>query len=108
MRAKPVNECPVPRGILVVIGGKEDKGEAVKDADLENKERLEILKTFVALTGKKRPVLEIVTSASSEGKEMFLEYEKVFRELGLHTIGAKKFKLYKDRLNKFYAAAGEI
>ena len=77
------NECPVPKGILVIIGGKEDKGNEEPDSGKSNKEidRLNVLKTFVELTGKKKPVIEVITSASSEGDEAFEEYRKAFEEL---------------------------
>jgi cyanophycinase len=81
--------CPEPGGILLIIGGKESKDET----EPENKETphnftgLEILKTFVELTGKKNPVVEVVTTASSVGDESFGDYRKVFTELGLQSIG---------------------
>ena len=83
--SKPINECPVPKGILVVIGGKENRGDEIGDG-LQNKERLEILHTIVALTHKKDPVLEVVSTASGEAKQLFKEYVKAFSELGVKTI----------------------
>jgi cyanophycinase len=83
------NGIPAPKGTLVVVGGAENKGED----DLEKKEApnnftgLEILRTFVELTGKENPVVEVVTSASSVGDESFADYQKVFTELGITHIG---------------------
>lgn len=47
------NDCPVPRGTLFIIGGKEDKGETVEELNEEEKKsRLEVLGKFIELTGK--------------------------------------------------------
>lgn len=81
--------CPVPKGVLLVIGGAENKGEE----EPEKKEmpsdflRLEVLKMFVKLSGKRSPDVEVVTSASSEGKQVFEEYRKVFADLKVTNIG---------------------
>jgi cyanophycinase len=86
--AKSRNECPVPSGILVIVGGKENKGAD----DTEGKEaprefeKLEILKDFAGLIGKKNPTIEVITSASSEGKASFEDYRKAFEEIGVHKI----------------------
>src|SRR5215218_3379673 len=87
--AKKQNNCPVPSGILLVIGGKENKGED----EVENRETpddflpLEILKAFVDEIKKEDPVIEVITTASSDGEETFDEYKKLFRKLGAHKIG---------------------
>lgn len=82
--------CPVPKGILLIIGGAENKGEvdAKKKQTPSDFERLEVLRTFIELTGKKQPVIEVFTSASSEGKGSFEDYRKVFEEeLEVHNVG---------------------
>ena len=84
MKYKTRKTGPLPAGILVVIGGKEDKGDNTDDKD-EN--RLAILKTFVQFSKKKDPCIEIITSASSEPDEMFSDYRKVFTGLNFTTIG---------------------
>ena len=82
-------EVLAPNGILVVIGGAENKGQE----DLEKKEApnnftgLEILRSVVQLTGKEDPVIEVITSASSVRDESFGDYNKVFTELGVTRIG---------------------
>ena len=82
-------ECPVPAGILVIVGGKEDKGDDEKDKKKKPDayQHLEILKTFVDLTGKKNPTVEVITSASALGDESFDDYRKVFEELKVGIIG---------------------
>lgn len=82
-------ECPTPAGTLLVIGGKENKG-ADKPEDKEKSsdfERLGVLKTFIELTGKKNPAIEVVTSASAEGDASFEEYRKAFEELKVESVG---------------------
>ncbi len=83
-----MSECPVPSGILMIIGGKEDKGNEEAEKDKKNKdfERLDVLRRFVELTEKKNPVIEVITSASSEGEESFEEYKAVFKELKAGTV----------------------
>jgi len=81
--------CPVPTGKLLIIGGAENKGEdeAKKKQTPSDFERLEILKTFIKLTEKEDPAIEVVTSASSEGDESFEDYRKAFDELRISSVG---------------------
>lgn len=83
-----VSDCPVPKGILLVIGGSEAKSESPeKEVQKNSDDTLEILKTFIKLTEKESPVVEVITSGSGEGAESFADYESVFRELGVSKIG---------------------
>ena len=82
------DECPVPAGMLVIVGGKESKGEEPeRQVKKENFVKLDVLKTFVELIKKQDPIIEIVTSAGSEGKESFEEYKALFKELGVSKSG---------------------
>ncbi len=87
MSITDANSCPVPNGILLVVGGHENKGEAFEKSMQEGERTLEILRTLVELTGKKEPVIEIITSASVEGDESFQDYQKAFTELKISQIG---------------------
>ena len=89
MDIRNMNTCPTPNGTLLVIGGHENKGEAAEKKVQEGDDfhPLEILRTFVDLTGKKEPVIEVVTTASAEGAESFQDYVKAFKELELSSIG---------------------
>jgi cyanophycinase len=86
---KTENHAPVPAGTLVVIGGKENKGQEGP----ENKQKpsdfvkLEVLKAFKDATGKENPLVEVVTTASSEGPESFNDYKKVFEKIGISDVG---------------------
>jgi cyanophycinase len=83
------SECPVPAGILVIIGGKESKGEQEAPDRKTPKGFVtsDILKTFTELTGKKYANIQVVTSGSDEGGSLFEEYKKVFNDLGHTAIG---------------------
>lgn len=88
MEEERISSCPVPNGILLVIGGHEDKGqEPESKVQKENGKPLEILETFVKLIDKENCTIEVVTSASSEGDESFEDYKKVFNQLGVFDLG---------------------
>lgn len=81
--------CPVPEGKLLIIGGAENKGEeeAKGKHTPSDFERLEILKRFVKLTEKEDPLIEVITTASSEGDESFEDYKKAFDEMKISNVG---------------------
>lgn len=86
MKAK--QDAPVPAGTLMIIGGKENKGED-NAPDRKNPSGFVeqgILQAFADLPKKEHAVTYVVTSGSSEGKESFDTYKRVFNELGQDTI----------------------
>jgi len=89
IKTKAENHAPVPLGTLIVVGGKENRGQ---DAP-ENKKKpgdfikLQVLEAFKDATHKREPVVEVVTTASSEGSEAFDEYKKVFEKIGITNVG---------------------
>jgi cyanophycinase len=105
-----ISRIPAPKGTLVVIGGAENKGQE----NLEKKQApnnftgLEILRTFVELTRKENPVIEVITSASSVGDESFEDYNKVFTELGVKKIGHIHHKSRKEILDENAALVERI
>jgi cyanophycinase len=82
-------ECPVPQGTLLIIGGRENKGE--KEPDEKEKPQkfspLEILQTFIDLLTNKEPVIEVITTASGLPDETYKEYKKLFQQLGIQQVG---------------------
>ncbi|WP_018611475.1 cyanophycinase [Segetibacter koreensis] len=90
------NPSPVPKGILVIIGGHENKGEELKHNQENSKP--EILETFIKLIGKDNPVVEVITSASCEGDEMFEDYKKAFQKLNVTQIGQIHHQVRKEVL----------
>ncbi|MFL5772514.1 MAG: cyanophycinase [Flavisolibacter sp.] len=83
------NHCPVPSSTLLIIGGKENKGQAEPENKKKPKDfiRLEVLETFRKLIDKRDPVIEVITTSSGEPTESFNDYRKVFTELGIEKIG---------------------
>lgn len=79
----------IPTGVLLIIGGKENKGEdEVKGRETPSDfKRLEILQKFVELTKKNDPVIEVITSASGEWEASFNDYKDAFGSLGINNIG---------------------
>ena len=81
--------CPVPEGILMLIGGKESKdGEPPKNHEIpEGYDPLTIMKTFTGLIENKDAGVEVITSGSSEDVEgTFNEYRKIFNQLGIAKV----------------------
>jgi cyanophycinase len=78
-----MKECPVPAGILVIIGGKEKKG---KEASSDPSVGPEILKRFLELTGKEQALIQVITSGSEEGEASFREYKEAFGKLGQQRV----------------------
>jgi cyanophycinase len=96
------NECPVPEGILVIVGGKENKGQG----DSENHQspdgfdRLEIHKQFIELIGKDQPLVEFITSAGEDGRETFEEYKVLYEQLGITRVGHIHHTVRKEALQE--------
>ena len=83
------NHCPVPESVLLVIGGKENKGQNEPN---DNKKKpsdfikLEVLEAFKKLIHKRDPLIEVITTSSSEAAESFQEYVRVFAKLDLKNV----------------------
>lgn len=110
----------VPTGILVAIGGHENKSSVPekKVQVEENYDPLEILKTFASLIKKENPVIEIITTASSQGEESYEDYLKGFAEIGITNLNRihhdSRSQLLEDnlqdRINKadgFFFSGGD-
>lgn len=65
-----------PKGLLVAIGGNEDK-----------RYELHILSTILALVKKQKKTIEIITTASHHPDEVGKVYENVFAKDSHHTVG---------------------
>jgi cyanophycinase len=87
MNQERINDCPVPNGTLIIIGGHEDKGDGDAKQVQKGQDPFEILKAFIKATGKTDPVIEVITSAGGEATEAFQEYEKAFGELKISYVG---------------------
>jgi cyanophycinase len=100
MKEQPINQCPVPNGILLMIGGKENKGEEPRTkVQKETSEPLSILRTFIELINKEKPKIAVVTTASSQGPTMFEEYKKAFSQIGEQTLEHIHHNVREEILN---------
>jgi cyanophycinase len=62
-----LNHCPVPNGILMIIGGGSDRRAVLKD--------------FLSMIEVENPLIEVITSASSQDvEETFQEYKTIFEK----------------------------
>ncbi|MDO6391691.1 cyanophycinase [Pontibacter sp. BT731] len=88
-RYKHHKESPIPRGCLLAIGGREDKGEKElseeqhKNTDFESEE---ILKYFVSSLKGKEPMVAVVPTASNEPDEISKDYIEEFHKLGVKNV----------------------
>jgi cyanophycinase len=89
----------IPNGILVIVGGHENKGEKPDKKVQEAHKVREVLDNFVRLTNKKDPVIEVVTTASSMGEDSFKDYHKAFIALGVKQIGQIHHDKRSEALN---------
>ncbi len=92
-----------PKGILVAIGGAEDKGLTEDMDPIKNLNFFKegILRRILDLAGKKEePRIEIVTTASSIPDEVGRTYKKAFKKLGGIEVGHLKIASRDDADNK--------
>lgn len=62
-----MNDCPVPNGILMIIGGGQERDVVIKE--------------FVALIKQENPVIELITTAGNEDVEgTYREYKALFEK----------------------------
>jgi cyanophycinase len=82
-----LQECPTPLGTLLIIGGKENKGQE-HDGKVSDENFIpeEILKNFIEIIHKENPVVEIITSASTGGEEAYKQYQELFNKLGVQQV----------------------
>jgi cyanophycinase len=99
MKTKQITHTPIPNGILLVVGGHEDKtGTPEKKVQRDNYAPLEILEAFRDLTSKQNCVIEIVTTASAVGDESFNDYKKAFEQLNVLQVGHIHHQIREDVL----------
>ena len=82
----------VPKGILIAIGGAEDKRSDERRTFRSNIDFFKegILKQITDFAGKRHePKIEIITTASSIPDEVALHYRKAFKQLGIDATHLK-------------------
>ncbi|HLO71983.1 MAG TPA: cyanophycinase [Flavipsychrobacter sp.] len=95
-----------PKGILVSVGGAEDKGTDLEKGIVERNRlnffEIGILKNVVSLTGVKDPIVEVVTTASSIPDEVAENYVDAFSKLGCNKIGHLRIRDREDATKSEY------
>ena len=87
MARKNGNSCPVPKGILLIIGGAEEKTlekvEEKEDEKMKEEEHEDqaVLKFFVSLMARKEsPLVEVITTSSGDPETTFNDNKKVINQ----------------------------
>jgi cyanophycinase len=97
---------PEPKGILIAIGGREDKGDgAVNEGQEKNKSFIseEILKRFVDELKGENPMVAVVPTASTTPEEVTKDYQRVFSSLGVSNIEVIDVRTRADAYEPAYA-----
>ncbi|MGV3541115.1 MAG: cyanophycinase [Rufibacter sp.] len=84
----PANRRFIPKGKLLAIGGKEDKGQGPDQEKDENINFIheEILKRFVAELKGQNPLVAVIPTASQEPELSAQDYVRVFKQLGVTNV----------------------
>jgi cyanophycinase len=84
------SECPVPRGKLLLIGGKEDKGDDKEQGSAPDRNidfiHFEILQRFVDELSGDKPMIVVIPTASEEPEEIIKDYRKAFKKLDFENL----------------------
>ncbi len=95
-----------PKGILVSVGGAEDKGTDLEKGIVERNRlnffELGILKNIISLTGVTDPTVEVITTASSIPDEVAENYVDAFSKLGCKKIGHLRIRDREDAAKAEY------
>lgn len=89
--SKHVNNMPPPKGILVAVGGKEDK---------EN--NLDVLRRIPELIDNDKPIIEIITTASGTPNKTGELYLNAFEKIGSTNAGVLHIRKRDEANNNGY------
>ncbi|WP_245590649.1 cyanophycinase [Adhaeribacter aquaticus] len=97
-------ETLVPKGILIAIGGKEDKGldEENEKKRNENFIQMEILERFCQELKGKNPLVAVIPTASSVPEEAGQDYVDAFGKLGRSNVKLIDIRERADVTNPEY------
>lgn len=80
-----------PKGVLIAVGGAEDKGSDLEKGYIERNNlnffELGILKHIIKESGEENPLIEVITTASSIPKEVGQNYIDAFSKLNCNRVG---------------------
>lgn len=90
----------IPKGILVSIGGAEDKGTDLEQGIIRRNNlnffELAILKTVAKLIGDPESRIEVATTASQIPEEVGENYISAFAKFGYHNVGILDIRNRED------------
>lgn len=96
----------IPKGILVSVGGAEDKGTDLEEGIIVRNRlnffELGILKNITNLISKPNPKIEVVTAASQIPVEVGENYRNAFGKLGFDQVGILDIRSREDAQNPEY------
>jgi cyanophycinase len=96
-----------PKGILVAVGGAEDKGTDLERGIIERNRlnffELGILRNVLGLIESDgEPIVEVITTASQIPDEVAVNYRDAFSKLGCSQIGHMRIRNREDATNPEY------
>lgn len=93
-----------PKGILLAIGGAEDKGSDLETGSVHRNNlnffELGILKRLVEETGKENPCIEVITTASMIPAEVGANYLQAFSKIDCTNVQAMSIRNRSDANDK--------
>ncbi|KAA5540171.1 cyanophycinase [Adhaeribacter rhizoryzae] len=98
------SEVLTPKGILIAIGGKEDKGHDGDHIHDRNDQfiKLEILERFTKELKGKNPLIVIIPTASGEPEKAAKDYLEVFHKLKCKNVQVANIQNREDATNPDY------
>ncbi|HEX8349427.1 MAG TPA: cyanophycinase [Hymenobacter sp.] len=112
-KQNPVYEsaCPVPKGLLIAVGGHENKGEGPRDGSNQDKNNSfateSILRRFSDELVGDDPLIVIVPTASGVPEESAGDYYEAFNRLGRTRIATMDIRSRPDTLKPEYLELAE-
>jgi cyanophycinase len=102
--SKSESERFYPKGILIAIGGKEDKGFESNPTHEGNEQfiQLEILERFTKELKGNNPLIVIIPTASTQPEETAKDYIEVFSKLKFNHIKVADIRTREDAVNPVY------
>jgi len=100
------SKCPQPKGVLIAVGGHENKGEKAERGSNQDQNNSfapdSILKRFCQELRGEDPLIVVVPTASSVPEESAADYQRVFAELGCKRIEVLDVRSRADTLRPDY------
>ncbi|MEZ4804493.1 MAG: cyanophycinase [Bacteroidia bacterium] len=95
-----------PKGILIPVGGAEDKGTDLELGIISRNNlnffEIGILSSIVNEIGLENPIIEVVTTASQIPDEVFDNYLNAFSKLGCEKVGHMRIRNREDAMQAEY------